>query len=94
VLFIAPHASRERQIRQAVHRVLGREGSDFPLLTTTVGALRREGLLGAVWTPMDDQHARLSLLELPGAARSDLDVSCALAKPYWWEVRPGGGEGA
>lgn len=94
VLFVAPHAPRERQIRQAVHRVLGAEAADFPLLTTTVVALRREGLLGVIWTPVSDQREKVSLLELAGAPRSDLDVSRALAKPYWWESRPGGGEGA
>jgi hypothetical protein len=94
VLFVAPHRPREQAIRQAVDYVLGAEAWDFPLLTTTVAALRRDCLLAAVWSPIADENSRLSLLELRGAPRSELEVNHALAKPDWWEARPGGGEGA
>jgi Replication-relaxation len=94
VLFVAPHGPREQAIRQAVDYVLGPKAQEFPLLTTTVTALRRDGLLSAIWSPIANENSQLSLLELPGAPRSELEVNHALAKPDWWEARPGGGEGA
>jgi hypothetical protein len=77
-----------------VRYVLGGEARDFPLLTTTVTALRQDGLLAPVWTPIADEDSQLSLLELPGSPRSELEVGHALAKADWWKSRPGGGEGA
>jgi hypothetical protein len=94
VLFVAPHAAREQAIRQAVRFVLGAEARSFPLLTTTTAAIKRAGLLGPAWRAIGDDAQRLRLLGLPGEARSELDVRLSLAKPYWWEARPGGGEGA
>nr|MDQ6900372.1 hypothetical protein [Candidatus Dormibacteraeota bacterium] len=78
----------------AVDYVLGPKAKEFPLLMTTVTALRRDGLLSAIWSPIANENSQLSLLELPGAPRSELEVNHALAKPDWWEARPGGGEGA
>ncbi len=94
VLFVAPHGAREQAIRRAMQYVLGPEVRDFPLLTTTARQLQRDGLLTAVWSPIGGESAQLSLLELPGGPRSELEVEHSLAKPYWWENRPGGGEGA
>jgi len=94
VLFVAPHAAREQAIRQAVRFVLGAEARSFPLLTTTPAALKRVGMLGPAWRLVGDDAQRLRLLDLPGEPRSELDVRLSLAKPYWWEGRPGGGEGA
>jgi hypothetical protein len=94
VLFVAPHAAREHAIRQAVQYVLGAEAQDFPLLTTTVPRLAQEGQLGPAWRPIGSEGVRVRILELEGQARSELDAEKALAKPYWWDSRPGGGEGA
>ncbi len=94
VLFVAPHAAREQAIRQAVRFVLGTEARGFPLLTTTAAAIKWAGLLSPAWRSIGDDALRLCLLDLPGEARSELDVRLSLAKPYWWEARPGGGEGA
>ncbi len=94
VLVVAPHGPREQAIRQAVRYVLGGDAREFPLLTTTVTELRQDGLLAAVWSPIGDEESQISLLELPGSPRSELEVSHALAKPHWWVSRPGGGEGA
>jgi hypothetical protein len=94
LLFVAPHAPREQAIRQAVRYVLGGDVAGFPLLTSSVDTLKREGQLGPAWTPIEDDSARLGPFELAGQPRTELEVGWALAKPYWWERRPGGGEGA
>jgi hypothetical protein len=90
VLWVAPWAAREQTIRSALERESSGRVAGF--WTTHAGLLRKQGPLGAVWRPLE-QEERRPLTALPGRARSALEIEDCLGKPGWWERRPGGTEG-
>lgn len=92
-LIALPTPMRIRVLRGGV---AGRETQPRPCCrfwTTNVDRLKTDGYLGEVWTAVDEPDQRpASLREMRGSRRSDrLAVDC-IAKPQWWERRPGGGE--
>jgi hypothetical protein len=94
VLFVSPSARRELSVNGAIARALPtgtRPCCRF--WTTNADRLKTDGYLGEVWTAVDEPDQRpASLREMGGSKRSDrLAVDC-IAKPQWWERRPGGGE--
>ncbi|PZS33217.1 MAG: hypothetical protein DLM58_08240 [Pseudonocardiales bacterium] len=91
VLWVAPWPAREQTIRSAVERESGGRSASFQ--TTHAGLLRKWGPLGPVWQGLD-RGRRRQLADLPGRARSELQVEDCLGRPGWWERRPGGTEGA
>jgi hypothetical protein len=90
VLWVAPWPAREQTIRAALTRV----GGDGPAVfrTTNARLLRELGPLGHVWKDLGVGRCQ-RLTDLPGLARTELQVEDCLGKPGWWERRPGGTEG-
>lgn len=93
VLFVVPTDERERQILVVLRRALSPSGQCCTFWTTTVARLAQEGPLGAIWAGhgIDD---RASMDEMPARKRGTHAAADSIAKPSWWERRPGGGEGA
>lgn len=99
VLFTLPNAARERSVRSAIERAGA--GSEVwrhrrvRCWTTTFQLLAEHGPLGRIWRGFGpDAEGFLALPELPGLARDPgLQVEHSIAKPRWWEHRPGAGEG-
>lgn len=94
VLFVSPSARRELSVNGAIARALptgARPCCRF--WTTNVDRLKTDGYLGAVWTAVDEPGRwTASLREMGGSLRSDRPAVDCIAKPQWWERRPGGGE--
>lgn len=99
VLFTLPNAARERSVRSAIERAGA--GSEVwrhrrvRCWATTFQLLSEQGPLGRIWRGFGpDAEGFLTLPELPRLARDPgLQVEHSIAKPRWWEHRPGAGEG-
>jgi Replication-relaxation len=93
VLMVVPGATREASVRAAIARVLP-ERPTVRFWTAPARLLRERGPLGPVWLQVGVGGDRGSLAELPRRPGVGLRVEDCIAKPGWWERRPGGGEGA
>ncbi|MHB8509002.1 MAG: replication-relaxation family protein [Candidatus Dormibacteria bacterium] len=93
VLFVAPTDERERQILGVVRHGLAPSREGCRLWTTTVARLVFEGPLGAIWAG-NGAGDLVSVDEMPARPRGTCAAADSIARPGWWERRPGGGEGA
>ena len=91
VLLVAPTDEREEQILQVVGEVRYPARECCLFWTTSMNRLEASGPLGAIWRGA--QRARIGIMEMPGLPRSTRKIEDCLAKPGWWERRPGGAEG-
>lgn len=92
ILFVAPTEERERQILRLLADYVDRDRESCRFWTTTVAFVTALRLLGEVWAGHGSR--RLSLKAMPGQPRSERDVATCIAKPGWWQRRPGGAAGA
>jgi hypothetical protein len=93
VLVIVPSPTRERSVREAVARGLGRT-STVRVWTTDARLLAERGPLAALWLEVGNAAGdRHRLTDLPGRERTARRVEDCIGKPMWWERRPGAGEG-
>jgi hypothetical protein len=93
VLMVLPGPTREDSISERVRRALPARPS-VRFWTTHAALLRDQGPLGQVWREVAAGAERIRLPELPGRPRTARRVEDCIAKPTWWERRPGGGGGA
>ena len=94
VLFVAPTGAREGELNELIESVMPRHVALCRFWTTTVDHYAEHGLLAAVWLEIGGTGDRVAFGSLPGLPRSARATGDCIAKPFWWERRPGGGEGA
>lgn len=95
VLVVAPTDRREAQIRLVLAAALPGAEECCRFWTTTVAFMQGEGALGRIWLEVGSAAAGLVAFQnMPGVARSSRRPEDCIAKPRWWDRRPGGGEGA
>ena len=95
VLYVVPTQAREEQVRTEIGRALFRVGSDCcRFWTTTVERLHRDGPLGRIWWAAGAPERFVQFEELPMQPPSGRPATACIGKPYWWERRPAGGQGA
>lgn len=87
VLFVAPTAIREAVIRRVLEGFGAPGGCAF---WTAVAEDVLKAPLGPVWAGRLSD--RVGLTDLAGHPRSDRPTGDSIAKPMWWERRPGGSE--
>lgn len=94
VLVVTPTEGREAVVREAIESVVPRSAAvpSCRFWTASQRLLAELGHLGPVWS--DGGADRRSLPTFEMRARSARRVEDCIAKPQWWERRPGGGEGA
>ena len=93
VLVVAPTPSREETIRELLALLIRGRDRCCGFWLTNLDLLSRSGPLGEIWLPAVGGR-RHCLRELPARPASLRQVEDSIAKPRWWERRPGGGEGA
>lgn len=93
VLVVAPTPSREETIRELLALLIRGRDRCCGFWLTNLDLLSRSGPLGEIWLPVAGGR-RHCLRELPARPASLRQVEDSIAKPRWWERRPGGGEGA
>ena len=94
VLLVGPNWAREQTIAEATSRLRPAAGAGCRLWTSNQELLAEAGPLGPVWLDPASPSRRSRLSEFDARPRSARRVEDSIAKPAWWERRPGGGEGA
>ena len=93
VLFVVPDRAREEALTTILASVREprRHRACCSFWTTDAGTVRQHGALGAVWRAGDE--SRLPLTAMAAHPISSRLAAFSVAKPGWWEHRPGGSEG-
>ena len=94
VLFVAPGPAREESIRSIIDHLLPGGVTTCTFWVTHTELLADDGSTGAIWRRAEGDGDRIPILDLPPRPRSLRPIADCIAKPDWWERRPGGGAGA
>lgn len=94
VLFVVPDRAREETLTAIVAAVREprRQRACCSFWTADAPTLHTDGVLSGIWR--GDDGSRLPLRAMAAHPRSARLAAHSVAKPGWWEHRPGGSEGA
>jgi Replication-relaxation len=93
VLFVVPTEQRELQVRAIGRRLMEATGECCHVWTAPRSELASNGPLGRVWADVGGPERRVGILEMPSRQGGSRPLADCIGKHYWWERRPGGGEG-